>query len=114
MVLLVFVVVPLLGFVVLLPLPFWDLFPFLLLLELLFPPALPIVVTDPPNKLVDPDAKSDIEDYELRIPITFNAVPCVTLIAVPKPTISEQGLFVPYCENILLVQASNVPFVKSF
>jgi hypothetical protein len=64
--------------------------------------------------LVDPPAKSDIDDNEFRIPITFNAVPWVTFIVVPKPTISEQGLFVPYCENMLLVQASNVPFVKSF
>jgi hypothetical protein len=62
---------------------------------------------------VDPPAKSEIVDNELRIPITFNAVPWVMLIAVPKPIISEQGLFVPYCENMLLVQVSNVPFVKS-
>jgi hypothetical protein len=113
-VLLVFVVVPLLVFVVLPPLPFWELFPFLLFLELLFPPVLLIELTDPPNILVDPPAKSDIVESELRIPITFNAVFWVTLTVVPNPTISEQGLFVPYCENMLLVQASNVPFVKSF
>jgi hypothetical protein len=70
-VLLVFVVVLLL---VLLPLPFWELFPFLLLFELL-PPVLLMVVTDPPIKLVDPLAKSDMDESELRIPITFRAVP---------------------------------------
>jgi hypothetical protein len=60
---------------VLLPLPFWELFPLLLFLELLLPPVLLMVVTDPPIKLVDPLAKSDMDESELRIPITFRAVP---------------------------------------
>jgi hypothetical protein len=45
-----------------------------LLFELL-PPVLLMVVTDPPIKLVDPLAKSDMDESELRIPITFRAVP---------------------------------------
>jgi hypothetical protein len=65
----------LLVFVVLLPLQFWELFPPLLFLELLFPPVLLMVVTDPPIKLVDPPAKSEIDESELRIPMTFKAVP---------------------------------------
>jgi hypothetical protein len=34
-----------------------------------------MVVTDPPIKLVDPPAKSEIDESELRIPMTFKAVP---------------------------------------
>jgi len=74
---------------------------------------LPIEETAPPNTLVAPPAKSAILDNEFKIPITFNAELCVTFTAVPSPTISEHGLFVPYCENMLLVQVSNVPFEKS-
>jgi hypothetical protein len=82
-----------------------------------------IVPTVPPNMLVEPDAISatpemlDVKSAkvvnEFIIPIVVYTVPCVILIAVGKPTITEQGLLLPNDPYTPLAQVSNVPLLKS-
>jgi len=80
-VLLLFVVVPLLLFAVLFPLPFWDPFPFFLLpFELLVLEELDAAVIDPLKKSVAPFDKSINADNEFKSPTVLSVTSCVMFI----------------------------------
>jgi hypothetical protein len=107
--LLLFVVVPLLLFAVLFPLPLLFFFPPPFVSEL---EEFDAELIDPVKKSVLPPAISIRDDSEFIRPTVFNTTSCAMFIEPVNPTISEHGE-PSNCVKILLAHVSKVPFEKS-